>query len=257
VASLRSEGPGDLRITRIAGRPDGLQLDLNVFYVGELGFGPEGPRGPPLVRDALEVVDAILGQADISVGEVRQIEVGGALPQRGTLFPHGDAQQGFEVLRLRFGVLAELPGLFRLSAGAGNSAVNLFLVRDIESRAGGDVQGEAGGIPGPPGMHGTAGSGIAIAAGTAGDAARFGRTLAHELAHFLGLFHTSESDGSARDAFSDTPECRLAQDTAGDGLGAVDCAEFGADNLMFWAASGGTSLSASQSEVLRASPLLR
>ena len=87
-------------------------------------------------------------------------------------------------------------------------------------------------------MHGTGGSGIAIATDMmAGDPARMGRTLAHELAHFLGLFHTSEADGRVYDALEDTPECRLEDDGDGDGLDPADCESLGADNLMFWSVS--------------------
>ena len=35
--------------------------------------------------------------------------------------------------------------------------------------------------------------------------------IAHELGHQLGLFHTTEADGSAHDPISDTPECPAAQ----------------------------------------------
>jgi hypothetical protein len=67
----------------------------------------------------------ILGQAEIAIGDVRQIDVPGELPERGTAFPDGDSFQDFAVLQVRFGVYAELPGLFRLSAGANDRAINL------------------------------------------------------------------------------------------------------------------------------------
>ena len=106
-------------------------------------------------------------------------------------------------------------------------------------------------------MHGTPGSGIAIASDMMiADPQGFGRTLAHELAHYLGLFHTSEADGSVIENLSDTPECRLAQDTDGDGLDRADCEGRGADNLMFWAKVPGTALTEQQRAVLRANPIL-
>ena len=257
-AVLATEQPGDLRITRLAGRRDGGVLDLNVFYVGALDWKPEGNRGPPLLADALDVVDEIFGQAGISIGNVRQIAVPGALPMRGTTFPDGDSKQGFAVLQVRFGVYAELPALFRLSAGANDSAIDLFFVQDIQPLVGGEPEAQAGGIPGPLGMHGTAGSGIAIATDMMeGDPQRLGRTLAHELGHFLGLFHTSEVDGSVYDALSDTPECRLDRDVAGDGLDVSDCQDAGADNLMFWARTSGTVLTPQQQAVLRGALVLQ
>jgi hypothetical protein len=190
---------------------------------------------------------------------VRQIQVPGELPARGLAFPEGDSSQGFARLRLRFGVLAELPFLFRLSAGAANTAINVFFVGDIAPRPGdGEPNALSGGIPGPPGMHGTGGSGIVIAADMmAGNPRALGRTLAHELAHYLGLFHPSESNGCVRENLDDTPACTAEQDRAGDGLSVEDCEEHGADNLMFWARTDGELLTEQQRAVLRASPLLR
>jgi hypothetical protein len=258
LAQLRSEQPGDLRVTRISG-DGGRQLDLNVFYVGALDLQPEGERGPELLAQALDRVDEVLGQADIAIGEVRQIAVRGALPMRGTYFEDGDSAQGFTMLQVRFGSYVELPGLFQLSAGAGNRAINLFLLSDIEPlMSGREPEAEAGGIPGPPAMHGTAGSGIAVAVDMMmGNPGAFGRTLAHELAHYLGLFHVSEADGSVLDNLADTPECRAARDLAGNGLDREDCAEHGADNLMFWAKAPGIVLTEQQRAVLRANPILR
>jgi hypothetical protein len=257
IAQLSAEQAGDLRVTRASG-PGGQQLDLNVFYVGALGLEPTGDRGPTPLADALDVVDEIFAQADIYIGDVRQIAVHGALPMRGTYFDNGDSARGFALLHVRFGTYVELPGLFQLSAGAGNSAINLFLLDDIDPlMSDREPEAEAGGIPGPPAIHGTGGSGIAVAtAMMVGDARSFGRTLAHEIAHYLGLFHTSEADGSVLDNLEDTPECRDDRDSRGDGLDRVDCESHGADNLMFWAKTSGTVLSEQQRAVLRANPLL-
>jgi len=256
---LEVEQADELRVTRLSGATSGRRLDLNAFYVGARDLQPEGDRGPPLIADALAVVDEILAQADISVGELRQIDVPGELPLRGTAFPDGDGMQGFAELQLRFGVYVELPGLFRLSAGAGNPAVNLFFVRDIAPRsADGEPEAEAGGIPGPLGMHGTGASGIAIATDMmAGEPQMLGRTLAHEIAHYLGLFHTSEADGSVYDPLDDTPECRPEQDRDGDRLSVADCQDHGADNLMFWAKTSGTLLTPQQIAVLQRALILQ
>jgi len=258
-ADLTTEHAGDLELTTIVRAQQGQRLDLNVFYVGALALEPAGARGPPPLADALDVVDEILGQAGIFLGEVRQIAVRGALPMRGTYFPEGDMAQGFTLLHVRYGAHVELPGLFRLSAGAGNGAVNLFLLSDIDPpMLAAEPQADSGGIPGPPGMQGTAGSGIAIASDMmVGDPQAFGRTLAHEIAHYLGLFHTSEADGRVLDNLADTPACLPDQDALGDGLDRLDCVDHGADNLMFWAKATGTTLTPLQREVLAGSPLLR
>jgi hypothetical protein len=256
VATLESEASGDLQVTRLASSERRQRLDLNLFYVGTREE-PQGARGPLLIEAALEEVDEIFAPADIFIGEVRQVRVGGALPERGTAFPEGDESQGFASLAVRFGVYAELPGLFRLSAGASNPAINVFFVADIQLLAGGEPEAQAGGIPGPMGMHGTGGSGIVVAADMMQDASMLGRTLAHELGHYLGLFHTSEANGCVREALEDTPECRSEQDVDDDGLGVTDCLEHGADNLMFFAKTNGTVLTPQQIEVLRSAPILQ
>jgi hypothetical protein len=256
---LQTARRGNLRVTRLTSGADGGRLDLNVFYLGALNWQPEGDRGPALLADALEIVDDILGQADIFVGELRQIAVPGELPALGTVFPDGDAAQGFTVLQPRFGVYMELPGLFRLSAGAANPAINLFFVQEIEPLApGGEPEAQAGGIPGPLAMHGTGASGIAISTDMmAGNAEMLGRTLAHEIAHYLGLFHTSEQNGAVYEPLADTPECGLDQDAGEDGLSVADCEGHGADNLMFWAKTTGTVLTEQQRGVLRRALVLQ
>lgn len=263
IAALQTEQPGELTVTTVALASDaerGQALDLHVFYVGPLPFSPSGDRGPPVLAAALDEVDAILGQAGIFIGSVHQVAVQGELPMRGTYFAQdGGPWMGFTMLHIRYGALVELPGLFRLSAGAPGGGVSLFLLDDIDAVVpGAESYAEAGGIPGPPSMHGTGGSGIAFAASMmVDDPQAFGRTLAHELAHYLGLFHTSEQDGRVLEGLDDTPACRLEQDADGDGLDVADCAEHGASNLMFWAKSTATELTAEQRAVLADSPILR
>lgn len=260
VAELKTEQQGELSVTRIARDKQGQALDLHIYYVGELPLSPAGERGPPVLAEALDEVDAILGQAGIFIGRVNQVAVRGELPMQGTYFPmEGDRAMGFTLLHIKYGTHVELPGLFRLSAGAPFGGVSLFLLDDIDPiMLDAHPEAEAGGIPGPPSMHGTAGSGIAFASSMmVDDPKAFGRTLAHELAHYLGLFHTSEQDGRVLDNLDDTAECRLVQDLDGDGLDPADCIDHGLDNLMFWAKTTSTTLTEQQRAVLAQSPILR
>lgn len=260
--TVTSEQPGSVAVTRVRQQPgsSGQRLDLNVFYVGALDWEPTGARGPELLEEALEVVDAIFAPADIYVGEVRQFDVPGELRQRGLVFDSGqDPGAGLQVLARRFGVWAELPGLFRLSLGAPGPAVNLFFVQDIAGMGSGEVRALAGGTPGPMGMHGTGASGIAIATDMMlGEPQQLGRTLAHELGHYLGLFHTSERNGEVLDPFDDTPSCTLEDDRDGDDLlSATECVGKGDDNLMFWANTNSSHLSPQQIKVLQQAAILR
>ena len=63
-----------------------------------------------------------------------------------------------------------------------------------------------------------------------------GETAGHEMGHFLGLFHPSESAGTLFDPIADTPQCPLSQNSNNDSkLTAEECGQqYGADNLMFW-----------------------
>ena len=70
-----------------------------------------------------------------------------------------------------------------------------------------------------------------------GGASFYARTTAeftlHEMAHFLGLFHTTESDFSAHDILADTPECTSSDDANNNNMADVSVCPDGL-NLMFW-----------------------
>jgi hypothetical protein len=240
-ALLVAETQGDLRLTELSGVSHGVRLDLNIFYVGGLEPALAEERGPPLLQEALSVFESIYSQAEIEIGQVRQFEVVGGLLDR------------FETIELRYGILEELPRLFALSAGANGPAINLFFVREIY-----ETLAISGGMPGPLGMHGTGASGIAFSSDSLDDGELLGKVIAHEIGHYLGLFHTSEQAGFVLDPLPDTPECRLDRDSDGDGMLSIDeCRDFGADNLMFWAIGGGTDITADQKAVLRSALILR
>lgn len=259
---LESKHPGAARITRLSRSARGERLDLNLYYVGARELVPEGARGVPQLQAALEELERIYEPAGIYLGEVRQVLVRGALLERGTPLPNAEVSAGFSTLVSQYQVLPQLPELFQLSAGAGNPALDIFFVADIDSRGGPDVGAISGGTPLPLGMHGTPGSGIVVAANMYLDgshARELGRTLAHEIGHALGLFHTTELDGMVFDPLPDTPVCPLARDRDRSGtLDALECAADGGDNLMFPTSDTmGTTLTAQQIAVLRAALILQ
>jgi hypothetical protein len=257
---LESKRPGPVRITALWRDGAGVRLDLNVFYLGALPLEITTARGPEVFAQALEEVDDIFEPAGIFIGEVRFIVVPGQLPLRGSGLPGREVSAGFRNLVSQYQVLPELPDLFRLSAGAGNSALDVFGVSEIAAQGGAHVGGLAGGTPVAFGMHGTAGSGIALAIDrwlSQGDASSLSHALAHEIGHALGLFHTTEIDGLVIDPLPDTPVCPISQDTDHDGnLDASECAAHGGDNLMFPTTDAGSQLTPQQIDVLQHALLL-
>lgn len=245
-ARLVAEAPGRLDVTRLTRVGRGEVLDFDFFYVGARGFAPVDDELPSIARTALAELEANLTPLGLRVGVVRQHEVVGTLRTR-----FGIIEEGPD------GDTPELNDLYALSAGAPGPSVAVFFVRSIDG-----ALGIAGGIPGPQAMHGTAGSGIAIAADTIGDPGSpvdttVGRAMTHELGHFLGLFHTSEVDGTIIEPLPDTPECDASHDVDGDGfIVPSECIDAGADNIMFWAASGDI-ISDDQRAVLRRAIVLR
>lgn len=117
-------------------------------------------------------------------------------------------------------------------------AVTLFMVGAITDDDGATILGQAAGPPGAPAIGGTSKSGAVVTVGflADGDTDTEARIIAHEVGHFMGLFHPTEKDGSGHDPLSDTPEC--TSDADGNGTYASDeCGGQGADYLMWWAAS--------------------
>ncbi|HZO13825.1 MAG TPA: M12 family metallo-peptidase, partial [Polyangiaceae bacterium] len=144
--------------------------------------------------------------------------------------------------------------------------LNVYFVQDFNEEG---TLGFAAGMPGPNGVHGTPRSGLVISVDThmdennVIDTKMMGETIAHEIGHQLGLFHTTEEDGE-QDVLDDTAECTKEQHDANrDGkLSAEECERHGAHNLMFWTAFDDASqsqreLSATQTMILSVSPIAR
>jgi hypothetical protein len=169
--------------------------------------------------------------------------------------------------------------------------MNLFLVPTMLISEGdgtpGSVVGIDGTIPGPSGFSGTVQSGAAVSAEGLRDNDQCTNAIslacgsdltayiaAHEAGHFLGLYHTTESDGGSFDSVRDTPVCACdtcapaaSQAFCRTGGGLVtgsDCLRSlqscgGGRNLMFWLlgnVSTGT-VSPEQGRIMRANPLVR
>jgi hypothetical protein len=167
-------------------------------------------------------------------------------------------------------VSAFLESASRGTAGRSDVGINCFMMPQL----GGNLLGMDGAIPGPGFLQGTAASGLVAAATSFGyvfpgytshesDQMYLSLTLAHEIGHYLGLYHPSERDGSMSDPLSDTPECGPKYDTDHDGLlSGPECRGVNTEYLMFWTDDIGyltsgnfqTRISPQQGEVMNTHP---
>jgi hypothetical protein len=124
------------------------------------------------------------------------------------------------------------------------NALRVLLVDDFIGGFG--TLGFSTGIPGPIATPDTGASAVTLSLdghrgrdGTL-DTDLLGETIAHEVGHQLGLFHTTEAGGDSFDILADTPECPAGRfDSNGDGqVTARECGERDGANFMFWVTAG-------------------
>ncbi|MDV6237405.1 pappalysin-1 domain protein [Leptospira ellisii] len=165
------------------------------------------------------------------------------------------------------------------------NSLNIYITRDyvVSSSAPAGILGISSGIPGIP-VAGTPKSGMIVfvenhrtPGGPANcdsvgedlctsDQVFLAKTIAHEGAHFLGLYHLVEKDViegmSFTDPLPETPECR--DQNGNDFIGLGECLgegffNSGGLNLMFWAGNpeiNQTQITGEQGWVLRSHPLV-
>lgn len=228
----------------------GTKIDLNIYLVG-MGKTAAQASVDPDMQAVVAQFGAIYSQAGIEVGAVRFQDVTGS-----------DAR-AYQILRSESD-LSELVSLSQLPAGGYTEAlsVNVFFVRSMQLDGVGDAIGVSQGLPGAAGLHGTPSSGVVFTSEYIGqlfqdydgaiiDGNEFtGLIMAHEVGHYLGLFHTSEQYGQGFDPIRDTPECRSRRDFPD------NCPDI--NNLMFpLAGISHTQVSAGQAHVIKANPLTK
>jgi hypothetical protein len=224
------------------------KLDLNFWFAGVAGLSAANASTHPSLQSAITELRRLYQGIGINLGTIQYYDV-----------PSSQAS-AFAVINTTEGKDSELRKLFEVSKGAPNSAMNFFLVDQIEGGGAGLViLGIAGGIPGIPFEQGTNASGVAVTtADLTADPKSVARTMAHEGGHWLGLWHTSEQNGQLHDPLSDTPECAASRDSNQDKrVSSTECAGTGAEHLMFWQA-GATAekLSNNQGYVILRNPVV-
>ena len=223
-----------IMVRRRGPQPSSGTMDLNLFVIE--GAGIEIPQ----LEEAARLFVQTLAAARITVGQIVLYTVTGASD---LLSVPADTGAGSP--------LRQVPTLSGLASNA--VAANIFFVRELSSDDGG-LYGISMGIPAALTIPGSISSGVVVNVSAhmteAGfDTRELGQTITHETGHSLGLFHTSERDGTAWDTISDTPQC-----VGADPLDSAACPD-GA-NFMFWSGRD-FQVSGGQAYVLVRSPVVR
>ncbi len=225
----------------------GTTIDLNIYLVGVPGITSANAATDPNLQQTLTSFSTIYGAANISLGTVRYFDITGA------------DLQSYRVVRSE----DDIAELVALSGVPGNTvddalSLNVFFVQAIA--LGGGTIGISQGLPGPAGIHGSRASGVVFTSeflgvtfndgsGPVNGNDYTGIVLAHEIGHYIGLFHTTEQGGRGQDPLTDTPVCRRNQFPS-------SCPDLG--NLMFpFADITHTGLTADQSFVIGVNPLTK
>ena len=169
-------------------------IDLHVFIAADAkeGVSAANAASDPEIAAAMERIGVYYTAiAGIDVGSVSYYDI--------------DAQYAV------IDDAAELDAMFSLSSMAEGDGPAVFFVASLSGLGEGGLAGYSGGIPGPPDIRGKPRCGVAVV--LHGTERLTADTTAHELGHYLGLFHTSEyyseASGELHDTISDTAECVL------------------------------------------------
>ena len=226
----------------------GNTIDMNIYLVGVSGIDAASAAADADMTAMLGAFDSIFQAAGVSIGTVRFFDAS------------NETEQAYSVIRSE----VDIEALVLTSALPGPTyddavSINVFFTRAF---ALGGAIGISTGIPGPAALHGTRNSGVVFTSeflgqtfeegtGDVVDGNQYtGIVLAHEVGHYIGLFHTTEQGGRGQDPLNDTPFCPANDFNAG------NCADLG--NLMFpFASVTHTEVTPDQSWVIQVNPLTK
>lgn len=176
-------------------------LNVNIFYVGSVGQSSESKAA--VNAATAEFTRIYRDEANVTVS-IREFDISG-----GETIP--DPVDGSSIYSTA-------------SSQVSQPSVSVLIAGDLTGFEG-EVYGIAGGIPGPPksSIHSGVAVSILTSAGPNGTFSEtelrvLGETLAHEVGHYVGLFHPADFNGnfvSAEDPLSDTPSCNSRPDCQG------------------------------------------
>jgi hypothetical protein len=178
------------------------RVGLALHFSGAGGLTAATAATSPVFDDALAVTRAVFADAGIDVDDViyADLEDGAALR---TIVLDAPLCQGGD--------------LDEVVARGRPDRLNIFFVDRFECGSVGPfLLGLSPGIPGVPWTSSTPSSGVVVAATwLSTDPDRFAVTVAHEIGHWLGLFHTQENDRLGTELYdnvADTGEAAAARD---------------------------------------------
>ncbi len=219
--------------------PDTGTINLNLFFTGSNDWTASSAASDSEFQAMLDEVDDVYDQVGINLGDIS----------------YHDVSSDYAVLEDIMSGSGDMAQMMRESSRGDHVGPSVFFVSELNAfggifgkddiagdnlQAGGGVLGISAGIPGPMIIDGSPASGVAVAVDSSMADGSPGLThvVAHELGHYLGLFHTSEQM-----AFGPTPEHDPLPDTAEDDT-----------SLLMHATGDGDTLSEWQGRVMRKNP---